>query len=180
MKELASIKSISTAVPLYMVQQSDIKQFIAPIFCSHFKDIDRLLPIFENSCIKTRYLSQPLEWDVTPHCFSEANQIFATTVLDLMVKASREAMERANVIPTDVGTIVYVTSTGITTPTLDTKLIQILDLPTNTVRIPIWGLGCAGGGAGLARSAQLAACLPKKKVESRRLSGKRNFRRITT
>jgi alkylresorcinol/alkylpyrone synthase len=164
LNELARIKSVGTAVPQYAMQQSDIKQFAAGLFRSHFKDIDRLIPIFENSCIKTRYLSRPLEWYITPHTFSEANQIFETVALELMVKAAQEALDRAGAKPEDVGTVVYVTSTGITTPTLDTKLIQALSLPVNTVRIPIWGLGCAGGAAGLARSAQLAACQAKNKV----------------
>lgn len=164
MKELARIKSVGTAVPQYALQQSDIKQFATELFRSHFKDINRLISIFENGCIKTRYLSQPLEWYVTPHTFSEANQIFETVALELMVKAAQEALYRAGANPEDVGTVVYVTSTGITTPTLDTKLIQALDLPANTVRIPIWGLGCAGGAAGLARAAQLAGCQPKDKV----------------
>jgi len=164
MKELACIKSVGTAVPQYALEQSDIKQLAAGLFRSHFKDIDRLISIFENSCIKTRYLSQPLEWYITPHTFSDANKIFETVALELMVKAAQQALERAGTNPEDVGTLVYVTSTGITTPTLDTKLIQALNLPANTVRLPIWGLGCAGGAGGLARSAQLAACQPKNKV----------------
>lgn len=164
MRELARVKGVGTAVPKNVLQQGDIKRFVASLFQEHFQDIDRYLPVFENSCISTRYLSQPLEWYVQPHSFSEANKIFDSVALELMVKASQEAMERAAIKSKDVEVVIYVTSTGITTPTLDTKLIHILGLSDSTIRIPIWGLGCAGGAAGLARGAQIAAHLSNCKT----------------
>jgi len=58
--------------------------------------------------------------------------------------------------PSEVGAVVLVSTTGVSTPSLDSFLIQLLDLPRTVARIPIWGLGCAGGAAGLARAADLA------------------------
>ena len=158
------IQAIGTAVPNYALPQQEIKQFVANVFRSHVEHIDRLLPIFENSCIKVRYLSQPLEWYAAPHSFSEANQIFEQVALDLAEKAALQAMTRGNVSPKDIGMVVFVTSTGIATPTLDAKLIQRLGLSSHTGRLPIWGLGCGGGATGLARASELARCMPEKTV----------------
>jgi len=158
------IKAVGTAVPKYALPQKEIKQFVANVFRSHVENIDRLLPIFENSCIKVRYLSQPLEWYATPHSFSEANRIFEQVALDLAEKAALQAMNRGNVKPMDIGMVVFVTSTGIATPTLDAKLIQRLGLSSHTGRLPIWGLGCGGGAAGLARASELAHSIPEKIV----------------
>jgi alkylresorcinol/alkylpyrone synthase len=158
------IQAVGTAVPNYALPQTEIKQFVANVFRSHVEHIDRLLPIFENSCIKVRYLSQPLDWYATPHSFSEANQIFEQVALDLAEKAAMQAMEKSNVKPMDIGMVVFVTSTGIATPTLDAKLIQRLGLSSHTGRLPIWGLGCGGGATGLARASELAHSIPGKSV----------------
>lgn len=158
------IQAIGTAVPNYALPQEEIKQFVANVFRSHVEHIDRLLPIFENSCIKVRYLSQPLEWYATPHSFSEANHIFEKVALDLAEKAALQAMTKGNVKPSDIGMVIFVTSTGISTPSLDAKLIQRLGLSAHTGRLPIWGLGCGGGATGLARASELAQSMPGKTV----------------
>ncbi len=158
------IQAIGTAVPHYALEQNEIKEFVSSIFRSHVDHIDKLLPIFENSCIKVRYLSRPLDWYAAGHSFSEANQIFEEVALQLSEKAALQAMARANVKPMDIGMIIFVTSTGIATPTLDAKLIQRLGLSSHTSRLPIWGLGCGGGVAGLGRASELAYSMPGKSV----------------
>lgn len=158
------IQAIGTAVPSYALPQKEIKEFVANVFRSHIEHIDRLLPVFENSCINVRYLSQPLEWYAAPHSFSEANQIFERVALDLAEQAALQAMNKGNVKPMDVGMVVFVTSTGIATPTLEAKLIQRLGLSLHTGRLPIWGLGCGGGATGLARASELAYSMPGKSV----------------
>ena len=150
------ILAIGTAVPNYTLQQQEIKQFATSIFRSHMDNLERLLPVFENSCIKTRYLSQPLEWYSTPHTFAEANQVYEKVALNLSEEAALQAMKKANIQPMDIGMVLFVSSTGIATPTLDAKLIQRLGLSPHTGRLPIWGLGCGGGVAGLARAGELA------------------------
>lgn len=158
------IQAIGTAVPHYALAQNEIKEFVSSIFRSHVDHIDKLLPIFENSCIEVRYLSRPLEWYAAPHSFSEANQIFEEVALELSEKAALQAMTKANVKPKDIGMVIFVTSTGIATPTLDAKLIERLGLSLHTSRLPIWGLGCGGGAAGLARASELAYSMPGKSV----------------
>ncbi|SDF24459.1 type III polyketide synthase [Sporomusa acidovorans] len=150
------IRSVGTAVPPHALCQKDIKKTAAALFNSHIQHLDRLLPVFENSLIQTRYLSQPLAWYSDIHPFAEANRIYEEVALALAEQASRQAIDRAGIAERDVGMVVFVSSTGIATPTLDAKLIQRLGLSPHTYRLPVWGLGCAGGVAGLARAAELA------------------------
>lgn len=164
MQELATIRSVGTAVPGYALQQDDIKQFTTALFHENFENMERMISVFGNSCIKTRHLSRPLEWYAESHSFAEANKIFQSVALELSIKAAQEAMERAAIEPGDVGMVLFLSSTGIATPTIDAQLIQRLGLSSHTARVPIWGLGCAGGVAGLARAAQLAGSLPENKV----------------
>ena len=60
----------------------------------------------------------------------------------------------------DIGAIVVNTITGLAIPSLDAKLMNRLDLPASVERLPIFGLGCGGGVAGLARSARYAQAMP--------------------
>ena len=161
---IPKIQAVGIAVPTYALEQRTIKKFVAGLFQSHIDNLDRLLPIFENSCINIRHFSQPLDWYSAPHSFAEANRIFEQEALALSEKAALEAMKKADVQPADVGMVIFVSSTGIVTPTLDTKLIQRLGLSPNTGRLPVWGLGCGGGVSGIARAAELSHCLQGKSV----------------
>ena len=149
------ILAIGTAVPGHSLQQEEIKGFVASLFRSELTHLDRLLPVFDNGCIKTRHLAQPLSWYADTHSFAEANECYAEVALNLSKAAAQEALERAGIGPQAIGMVVFVSTTGIATPTLDARLIQELGIPLNARRVPIWGLGCAGGVSGLARAAEL-------------------------
>jgi alkylresorcinol/alkylpyrone synthase len=158
------IRAVATAVPPYKAPQSRAKAFAASFFQSSFKNLERLLPVFDNTEIRCRYLAQPPEWYGQPHTFPETNALYEQTALELSVAAASQALERAAVQPDEVGMILFVSSTGIATPSLDAKLIQQLDMSLHTSRLPIWGLGCAGGVAGMARAAELAQTMPEQAV----------------
>jgi len=159
-----TIQGIGTAVPRYAFKQTEIKNLVATLFHSNVDHLDRLLPVFESSCIEVRHVSRPLEWYGNAHSFAEANQIFEQVALELAEKATRQAMEKANIQAADIGMVIFVSSTGISTPSLDARLIQMLGLSAHTRRVPIWGLGCGGGAAGLARAAELSYCTAGQSV----------------
>lgn len=156
--------SVATAVPPYTVSQSEAKAFAASFFQKDFKQLDRLLPVFDHTRIGNRYLAQPPDWYGRPHSFIETNALYEKTALELSVTAARQALHRAAVLPEAIGMVVFVSTTGIATPSLDAKLIQRLGLSSHTCRLPIWGLGCAGGVAGAARAAELARPGPRGAV----------------
>ncbi len=153
---LAEILSVATAVPPHRIEQSDVRQFAKTLFGESIRKIDRLLPIFENTKIEGRNLAQPLDWYGSPHTFPEANALYVEVALDISLQAARDAIAQANLTPADIGMILFVSSTGLATPSLDGAIMQALGMSPHTQRVPIWGLGCAGGVSGLARAAQLA------------------------
>lgn len=154
------ILGLGTANPPYQVRQSEAQQIARAMF-QELDGIERLIGIFENTGIETRYVSAPVEWFTREHSFAEKNRLWQKVALELAEEASRKALERAGVSPQRIGAVVLATTTGIATPSLEAHLVQRLGIPLSAIRLPIWGLGCAGGAAGLARAAELARLYPK-------------------
>jgi alkylresorcinol/alkylpyrone synthase len=142
------------------VEQTDVRNLVYTLFSKEYRGLERLMPVFENTQIQTRYFSKPLEWFGEEHNFIESSAAYTETASNLTFEAASQAMKNARLQPSDIGMVVVVSTTGISTPSLDAKLIQRLALPHHTRRLPIWGLGCAGGVAGLARAGELCATLP--------------------
>lgn len=157
------ILSIATANPPHRVRQPEVRELVRVMF-DRLAGLERLITVFENTGIESRYIAAPLEWFTRPHGFAEKNQLWFEIALDLCEKACLEALEQASIAPHQVGALVLVTTTGIATPSLEAHLIQRLGLPLSAVRLPVWGLGCAGGAAGLARAAELAQQRPSQHV----------------
>lgn len=159
----ARVLSVATAHPPYKVSQPEVRALVEVLF-EGLAGLERLLNIFENTGIESRYLAAPLEWFAAPHSFTEKNQRWFDTALELCEQASRKALGLAGLKPQQIGAVVLVTSTGLATPSLEAYLAQRLGLPLSVLRLPLWGLGCAGGAAGLARAAELAQQNPGRYV----------------
>jgi len=158
------ILSAATAVPPHRVGQEEIKGFARELFAGKFRDLERLLPIFDNAQIETRHFCQPLKWYGREWSFPERNALYVEQALELSEKAARRCLDRAGVKPCDVGALFFVSTTGLSTPSLDAKLLFRLGLSPNLRRIPVWGLGCAGGAAGVARAVDHARAHPDELV----------------
>ncbi len=156
------ILSVATALPPYRIGQGEVKEFARALFSEAFRDIERLAPIFDSVQVENRYFCVPREWFEIDHPFPERNALYVEHALDLSEKAARRALDKAGVASEDVGAIFFVSTTGLSTPSLDSKLIFRLGLSEHTRRVPIWGLGCAAGVAGLARAADHARLYPEK------------------
>ncbi len=115
----------------------------------------KLLEVFDNALIDERYLARPLAWYLEPHSFTEKNAIYVEETLALCERLTLDALQQADVQPADIDAVVFVSSTGISTPSLESILMERLGISRHAVRLPLWGLGCAGGAQGLARAADL-------------------------
>ena len=156
--------SVATALPRHQVGQEEAKRFARKMFSRRDGDFERLLPIFDNVNVDSRYFCVPVEWFEQDHTFPEKNALYVEHALDLSEKAARRALDRVGAEPEDVGAIFFVSTTGISTPSLDSKLIFRLGLSEHTRRVPIWGLGCSAGAAGIARASEQARLYPEKLV----------------
>ena len=158
------VLSVATALPPHRIGQNDVKEFARGMFSEAYPDLDRLTPIFDNVHVENRYFCVPLDWFKRDHTFPEKNDLYVEHAPNLSEKAARRAMDRADIQPEDIGAIYFVSTTGLATPSLDSKLLFRLGLSEHTRRVPIWGLGCAAGAAGLARAAEHARLYPDQKV----------------
>ncbi len=156
--------SLSTAVPDHILVQDDVKAWAARLFDGRSKDIQRLLPAFDNAGIKTRYSCLPLEWHENGHRWMDKNRLYQEHAVELLTRAATECLEKAGLGPESVDAVVLVSTTGFATPSLDALIMQRLGLRQNVVRLPVFGLGCVGGVLGLARAAEMARAEPGRRV----------------
>jgi alkylresorcinol/alkylpyrone synthase len=126
--------------------------------------LDRLLPVFANSGIRRRFSCVPIEWYDRPHGWAERNRIYVASALDLIEEAAWAALWRTGRTKGEIASVVVVSSTGIATPSLDALLIDRIGLAPTVRRLPVFGLGCAGGVIGLARAATEARMWPGETV----------------
>jgi alkylresorcinol/alkylpyrone synthase len=158
------ICGVQTAVPPHKVDQSSVELFVRNHFGRHFGDTERLMPVFRNSGISTRYFSQPVEWFSQSHDLSEKNSAYIAAATALGEEASLALLDRLNLKPHEIDYIIYVNTTGLATPSIDARLINRLKLRNSIRRTPIWGLGCAGGVAGLSHAYHHALGHPKERI----------------
>lgn len=155
--------SVGTALPPYVVAQDEAAAFALRHFEGKLARHSQLMSIFTNARITKRHFVAPLEWFSTPHhSLKERNDLYICNAEALGIAAARQALDRAGVSPRDVDFIVFVSTTGLATPSMDARLIAKLGMRRTTKRLPVWGLGCAGGVAGLARAAEFVRAFPDK------------------
>jgi alkylresorcinol/alkylpyrone synthase len=142
--------------------QSELKSFIHNLFSGTELEIDRLINVFDNAEISNRHISVSPEWLASEHSFRERSELFRETAVSLAKAAIIEALQRAGTIPADIHNIIYVSSTGVMAPTLDAILFNELGFNKHVKRTPIWGLGCAGGAAGISRAMEYTKAYPKE------------------
>jgi alkylresorcinol/alkylpyrone synthase len=158
------ILAVAVAQPDHALVQSDARAFCRSLFAGAYADIDRLLEVFESARIDERRVSAPAAWLGQGHAFPVRNALYVEEALRLCERAVTEALARAHVAPSDVDHLILVSTTGIATPSLDARLMNRIPFSPHMRRTPIWGLGCAGGAAGLARAAEWASLHPGARV----------------
>lgn len=149
-----TLRAIVTGTPPYRTTQQEVKEVVTGIF-PRLAARKTVLDVFDNAQIDSRAISRPLEWYAQERSMAEKNAVYIEEARALALRLAREALERAGKEPGDVDAILYVNTTGLSTPSLDAYLIETLGLNRHAARLPLWGLGCAGGAGGLARAADL-------------------------
>lgn len=132
------------------------------VFDGKDTEIDRLLPVFGHAGVGYRYSCVPLDWFGERHGWKERNALYVSHAVPLLERAAHEAIERSGLAFDDIDAVVTVSTTGIATPSLDALLLERLPLRRDVNRLPIFGLGCAGGVLGLARAAAMSRVLSER------------------
>jgi alkylresorcinol/alkylpyrone synthase len=159
------LESLATALPPHSYLQRDIKPFAASMFLPGLATVDhRLMAVFDTAGIERRHFCMPLEWYATKREFAESNAQYVVHATDLAERAATAALEQAGLEPADIDQLIFVSTTGISTPSIEARLMNRIPFRPDLRRVPVWGLGCAGGTAGLALARSLALGAPESRV----------------
>lgn len=160
----ARILSLATAVPPHVISQADAASLAQSAFGDRFPDFAQVAGVFMTSGIRRRHAVMPLDWYLQPLGWPERSAAYVEGACALFTAAATQALERAGLKAGEVDTIVTVSSTGITTPSLEARVADQMGFGPQVERVPVFGLGCAGGVSGLSIAARLAQSRPGSNV----------------
>ncbi|MFO7894367.1 MAG: 3-oxoacyl-[acyl-carrier-protein] synthase III C-terminal domain-containing protein [Longimicrobiales bacterium] len=159
-----TILATATAVPPVEIPQTLARDYAERRFDGHLRGLQRYLKVFDHSEIDTRFVCEPPDWFEDSKGFAEKNNTYIKWALELTTRVAGEALRQANVRSDEVDTVIFVSSTGLSTPSIDAHAMEGIGLSPHVNRLPMWGLGCSGGVAGLARAADIIRARPDAKV----------------
>ena len=154
------IVSVATAVPAHITGQQEVAERAYKIYPQYA----RLDALYTNTGIDRRYSVEPKEWYLQPHTWEERTETYQRNALDLLERVATQSVAEAGLTLRDIDTIVTNTITGLAIPSLEARLMNRLRFRPEVERLPIFGLGCGGGVAGIARAARMAQARPGSNV----------------
>ncbi len=159
-----ALLSLATAVPPHEMRTEDVIREATTIFSGRHMDFERLMPVFGNSGIAMRYSVRPYSWFRQDQGWPERTEAFIEGASALFREVAAKALAQAGLKPADIDTIITVSSTGVATPSIEARVMSGMGFPDDTRRIPVFGLGCAGGVSGLSLAASMARANPGSRV----------------
>ena len=154
------ILSVGRAFPEHYYDQDQLLDALRSHWLKEHFNPQRLERLHKNVLVSGRHLALPLEEYEDLETWGAANDAWIRVAQKVGAEAVRDALDRANVEPEEVRMLMTATVTGVATPSLDALLINRLGLRSDTKRVPIFGLGCVAGAAGIARAADYVKAFP--------------------
>ena len=145
------IASIETAHPPHYYDQEDLLNAFQETWNQQHHNPRRVEQLHRAVQVSGRHLALSKEEYHQLDNFTDSNDQYIRVGTDVGEKAVRRALDSAGLSPTDVDAIFFVSVTGVATPSIDARLVNRLGMRSDVKRIPIFGLGCVAGAAGLAR-----------------------------
>ncbi|MFC7703573.1 type III polyketide synthase [Plastorhodobacter daqingensis] len=156
----AVLSGLATALPPHRLDQQDVIAHARRIFGARTGLFETLEPVYTNAEIDSRWSCMPLDWFESGTDMPEKTRLYTRHATELAETAALAALRDAGLAPEDIDVLVFVSSTGIATPSIEARLMNRIGFRPDVARLPIFGLGCAGGAMGLARAGQMVAGRP--------------------
>ena len=157
MPSLAAISKINFP---FKTDQQEVKQYAKDLFAPSFPQVERMLSAFDNTEIVTRNFCKPLAYYSDLHSFQDQNAEYIRLALEYSIKAIEECISSAHIKKNEITDIIFISTTGLSTPSLDALIINKMKLSQNINRMAIFGLGCGGGVSGYSKASILAKANP--------------------
>lgn len=154
------IASVASAFPKHYYKHDVVVQALKHEWRNALPNVDILDRLDESMKVEGRYTVEPLEFYQNMYTWGQANDSWIKHALDLGEKALCRALQKADLEPQDLSAIFVTSVTGIAAPSIDARLVNRLGLSPNIKRIPIFGLGCVAGAAGISRAADYVRGYP--------------------
>ena len=164
MTHSAQILSLATASPPHDLRQDEVLAAANEAYGARFPQFERMAPVFRHAGVFRRQMAMPIDWYLEPRSWIERSAAYEAVALDLFCEAAGKALDDAGLRPQDADTIVTVSSTGMSTPRLEARAMPRKGIRSDAARLPVFGLGCAGGATGLGLASRLAAAQPEPRV----------------
>ena len=154
------ISAVGKAFPPNYYDQSELLSALKAEWAREHHNPARLERLHQNVLVGGRHLALPIEEYDALETWGDANDAWIRVAQEVGAEAVRDALKRAGLATDDIAALLTVTVTGIATPSLDARLMNRLDLPPGVKRMPIFGLGCVAGAAGISRAADYVRAYP--------------------
>ena len=158
------IHSVHTALPEHYYSQEQLTKELMEQWSEHFHNPKRILDIQKNVLVGGRHLAMPMGRYKDVKGFGEKNRVFHEQSLKLVYESTKGLLERADMSAEKINALFSSTVTGISVPSLEARLMNKLPFQSQTKRIPIFGLGCLAGVAGINRAVDYLKGHPKEAV----------------
>ncbi len=159
-----NLLSLATASPSHDLPQDEVFEVAHEIFISRFPEFVRMGPVFDHAGVRHRQIARPVDWYLQPHGWADRAAVYDEVALDLFCRAAEAALAEVGLSGSDVDAIVTVSTTGVSTPSLEARAMSRMGFRSDVARAPLFGVGCAGGATGLGLAYRLAKAQPGAKV----------------
>jgi hypothetical protein len=162
MREMPPVlRSIGRALPSNYYGQEILSSALWNAWSGKVTDRSRFERLHRSVSVRGRHLALPMEEYRALDSFGKANDKWVERAADLGEQAVVDALTHADLSPHDMDHIFFTTVTGIASPSIDAKMVNQLSMRADIKRTPIFGLGCVGGAAGIARAGDYLRGFPE-------------------
>jgi alkylresorcinol/alkylpyrone synthase len=156
------IASAASAFPKHYYSQKFLLEQLQEYWGDRLKNPQMLARLHRNVGVEGRHLALPYEKYYELKTWGDANDAWIQVAKELGEQALCRALHHAGVENGKLGTLFFTSVTGISSPSIDALLVNRMGLPPNIKRVPIFGLGCVAGAAGIARAADYVRAYPSQ------------------